>query len=114
MKPDAALPPLACLVYPEESALGTTWKARSVLTGHTAEGRTATKAVHNLGRAIDAALYAAGRMGLSVREWFESQRPDDPEYLEAFARVVSLGRCSRKPIQMKAGRCTLAIARKAA
>jgi hypothetical protein len=60
-----------------------------VLTGHTAEGRTPTRAIGNLKRAIDAAVCAARRMGLAARQWHESQKPDDPEYIEAFARIVS-------------------------
>lgn len=103
--------PLAFLVYAEESGrLGRVWRARSVLTGHIAEGRTADKAVDNLKRAIDAALYASGRMGLAPQDWLDAQRPDDPEHLESFARIVSRETCAREFVQLKAGRCSVTIA----
>ncbi len=104
----------AFLVYPESGSLGRIWRARSVLTGHIAEGRTPGRAIDNLKRAIDAAMYAARRMGMTARQWHESQKPDDPTYLEAFARIVSCERCTRRLVQLKAGRCTVTIAKKAA
>lgn len=98
--------PLAFLVYREESEEAL-WTARSVLTGHIAESTTASGAIGNLQRAIDAAIHAAGRMGVSAEDWYRAQTHDDVEYLEAFARTVSLGECKRERVKLKSARCML-------
>lgn len=80
----------AILVSREDSTRwGTSWMARSVLTGHVAEARDPDEAVENLQRTVDSCLYLAGTLGQSAREWYEAQEPAAPEYLTAFIRLGS-------------------------
>jgi hypothetical protein len=83
---------LALLVHREESPRwGVSWTARCVLTGGIAEGATEARAIENLRRGVDAAIWAAAKFGMSPREWYESQEPDDPRHLAAFCRLVPDG-----------------------
>jgi hypothetical protein len=87
---DRAVLAFAILVSREDSTRwGTTWVARSVLTGHVAEARTSDDAVVNLQRTVDSCLYLAGELGQSPREWYEAQVPAAPEHLTAFIRLGS-------------------------
>jgi len=83
---------LAILVYREESPRwGVSWTARCVLTGGIAEGRTEERAIENLRRGVDAAIWMAAKLGMSPREWYETQGPDEPKHLAAFCRLVPNG-----------------------
>ncbi|MFI5402837.1 MAG: hypothetical protein ACHQ1G_07875 [Planctomycetota bacterium] len=82
----------AILTYREESKRwGVSWTARCVLTGGIAEGTTEERAIENLRRGIDAAIWMAAKFGMSPREWYETQEPDEPKYLAAFCRLVPKG-----------------------
>ncbi len=69
--------------------MGPSWIARSVLTGHVAEAKTADAAIEHLRRAIDAAIVTAVRLGLSLEEWYRQQESDPGQVLR-YARVAGL------------------------
>ena len=73
------------LVYRE----GKFWRGRSVHTGHVATSGTPAGAVRNLARAIDAEIDMATADGLTVREWYGSQEPDDTKYVRMFCEAIA-------------------------
>jgi hypothetical protein len=73
------------LVYRE----GKSWLGRSVRTGHVSESKSFPGAVKNLMRAIDVEIEMAAADGMSVRQWYDSQKPDDPRYVRMFFDAIA-------------------------
>lgn len=73
------------LVYRE----GKSWLGRSVRTGHVSESKSFPGAVKNLMRAIDVEIEIAAADGMSVRQWYDSQKPDDPRYVRMFFDAIA-------------------------
>jgi len=97
----------AFLVYREESERwGAIWTARSVLTGHVAEGQTPDSAVGNLQRSLDASIYMARELGQSPQEWYAAQEPDEVEHLTSFIQLVG-GDVQRRTFTLKGVDCEL-------
>lgn len=68
---------------------GRIWRGRSVRTGHVSASKTAEGAVRNLAMAIDAEIDMATSDGLSVQQWYESQKPDDEKYVAMFWGAIA-------------------------
>ncbi len=84
----SVLPFMFLVVEDHSERWGTIWTARSVLTGHAVEARTADSAIEHLQRALDAAILTAGRHGLSPEAWWrqaqDSGQPHVLEFMRAF------------------------------
>lgn len=80
------------LIYRE----GKYWRGRSVRSGHVSASKTSSGAVRNLTLAIDAEIEMATSDGLSVRQWYDSQKPDEPEYVRMFFDAIARKNPERK------------------
>jgi hypothetical protein len=99
------------LVYKE----GGIWRGRSVHTGHVSASRTAAGAVRNLTLAIDAEIDMATSDGLTVREWYDAQQPDDQKYVRMFFEVIARKNPDRKRSRLHDGDAVMrAVVAKAA
>ncbi len=63
---------------------GRIWRGRSVRTGHVSASKTPEGAVKNLALAIDAEIDMATSDGLTVQQWYGSQKPDHEKYVAMF------------------------------
>jgi len=82
---------------------GGVWRGRSVHTGHVSASKTPTGAVRNLTLAIDAEIDMAASDGLTVIEWYESQRPDDPRFVRMFCEAIARKNPDRKKSRLHDG-----------
>ncbi len=99
------------LVYRE----GKSWLGRSVRTGHVSESMTLPGAVKNLMRAIDVEIEMAAADGLSARQWYDSQKSDDPRYVRMFFDAIARKNPDRKKSPTHGGGAVLrAVVAKAA
>lgn len=80
------------LIYRE----GGIWRGRSVRTGHVASSRTPAGAVRNLTLAIDAEIDMAISHGMTVCEWYDSQKPEDQKYVLMFFEAIARKNPDRK------------------
>ena len=94
---------------------GEIWLGRSVRTGHVSESRTSSGAVNNLMRAIDVEIEMAAADGLSPRQWYDSQKADDPKYVRMFFDAIARKNPDRKKSPAHGGDAVLrAVVAKAA
>jgi hypothetical protein len=82
---------------------GRVWRGRSVQTGHVSASKTASGAVRNLTLAIDAEIEMATTDGMTVREWYDSQKPDEQRYVRMFCEALVLRNPNRKKSSMHDG-----------
>lgn len=77
----------AVLVYREEVAPGrATWFARSVMTSDLASADTSQEAIDRLHGVLEAALLAGDALGMSPQDWLDTQRPDQPRWIEEWIK----------------------------
>jgi hypothetical protein len=86
---------------------GRIWRGRSVRTGHVSASKTAAGAVKNLALAIDAEIDMATSDGLTVRQWYERQKPADEKYITMFWEAIA----RRNPAYRKKSRVHDAVMR---
>lgn len=78
----------AVLVYQEEIAPGRSlWFARSVTTSDLGFAETARQAIDDVVEAIDISIRVATSRGMSLAQWLETQRPDNPRWIDEWIRL---------------------------
>jgi hypothetical protein len=86
----------AVLVYREEIAPGRpVWFARSVMTSDLGFGDTERQAIEDVIGAIDLSIRVATSKGMSLPSWLETQRPDNPRWMDEWVRLRSAARVER-------------------
>ena len=86
----------AVLVYSEEIAPGRTqWFARSLTTSDLGLGDTERDAIDDLVGAIDLSIRIATGKGMSLASWLESQRADNPRWIDEWVRLRDAARVER-------------------
>ena len=86
----------AVLVYSEEIAPGRSqWFARSLTTSDLGFGDTEREAIDDVVGAIDLSIKVATSKGMSLSSWLESQRPDNPRWIEEWVRLRDAARVER-------------------
>jgi hypothetical protein len=86
----------AVLVYQEEIAPGRTkWFARSLTTSDLGFGDTEREAIDDVIGAIDISIKIATSRGMSLASWLETQRPDNPRWIDEWIRLRKAARVER-------------------
>ncbi len=97
-RPEKTVFHFAVLVYPEEIAPGRKlWFARSVMTSDLGFADTARQAIEDVVEAIDISIRVATSKGVSLARWLETQRPDNPRWIDEWVRLRSAARVERFP-----------------
>lgn len=89
---------LAILVYQEEIAPGRTlWFARSVTTSDLGFADSEQQAIADVIEAIDISIRVATSRGMSLSSWLETQKPDNPRWIDEWVRLRGAARVEMFP-----------------
>lgn len=89
----------AVLVYQEEIAPGRpVWFARSVMTSDLGFADTEQQAIADVIEAIDISIRVATSRGMSLGSWLETQKPDNPRWIDEWVRLRGAARVERFPV----------------
>jgi hypothetical protein len=91
------------LIYRE----GSLWRGRSVHTGHVSSSKTPEGAVRNLTLAIDAEIDLAMSDGLTIRQWYDAQKPEDPKHVRMFCEAIARKNPDRRKSRVHDGDAVL-------